>query len=133
MTLAVTLSPLSRWTSLWVSVLRPSVGTFLAGFVRITEGVPRVVERTISVTCVAAIGLWVTTFLLIFAGAVVGLVSGNEHGWVIAALMASGLGLSAAAATASIRLMIRRQNRLLTDAFEFGREARGGGVRSMRP
>lgn len=115
-----------------MSAPRLSVCTFLAGFVRITEGVQKVVERTVSVTCVAAIGLWVTTFVLIFTGAVVGLVSGNEHGWVIAALMAHGLALSAAAATMSIRLMIRKQNYMLQNAFELGQDSRGGSVRSVR-
>lgn len=90
------------------------------------------VERTVSVTCVAAIGLWVTTFVLILAGSIVGLVSGNEHGWAIAALMAHGLAFSAAAATMSIRLMIRKQNHLLRDAFELGRDASKSPVRSMR-
>lgn len=91
------------------------------------------VERTVSVTCVAAIGLWVATFVLILAGAIVGLVSGNEHGWAIGALMATGLALSAAAATVSIRLMIRKQNHMLRSAFELGRDSQGAGaVRSVR-
>lgn len=90
------------------------------------------VEKTISLSCVAATGLWCLTFLLIFAGSVTGLVSGNDHGWVIAALMAHGLAFSAAAATMSIRLMIRKQNHLLREAFELGRDASRSQVRSMR-
>lgn len=88
------------------------------------------VERTISITCVAAIGLWGTTFVLILAGSIIGLVSGNEHGWAIAGLMAHGLACSAAAATMSIRLMIRKQNHLLRDAFNLGQDA--ARVRSVR-
>ena len=80
-------------------------------------------EKQVSLTCVAAIGLWTATFLFILSGTVVGFVTGDEHMHVILALMAHGLACSAAAATVSIRLMFKRQNKLLRDAFELGRDS----------
>jgi hypothetical protein len=87
------------------------------------------VERTISLTCAAAITLWVMTFGFVISGTVMGLVIGEANHLVIA-LMAQGLALSAAAATMTIRLMLRRQYRLLRDAFQLGQDSAGGA--SMR-
>ena len=90
-------------------------------------------ERSVSLTCVAAWGLWVGTFLLILASTVVGLVAHNDHLPVSLSLMAHGLACSAAAATVSIKSMLRNHDRLLRSAFDLGRDssASGGAVRRM--
>lgn len=91
-------------------------------------------DRTVSIGCLAAIGLWGLTVLLILAGTIVGLVDDDrDHLAIVLSLMAHGLACSAAAATVSIRYMFNKQNRLLRSAFELGRDAAAGSVRSMRP
>lgn len=89
-------------------------------------------EKTVSVTCVAAIGLWALTWVLISAGTIVALVDHDEYLAVVLSLMAHGLACSAAAATVSIRFMLKKQYRLMRSAFELGRDASGSPVRSMR-
>ena len=90
------------------------------------------VERTVSLTCVAAIGLWVLTLVLIFTGSLVAIVSDGGQLPTAIALLAHGLASSAAAATMSIRMMIRKQNNLLRDAFRLGEDRGAGGVRAVR-
>ena len=89
-------------------------------------------DKTVSVTCVAAIGLWSLTWVLIFAGTIVALVDHDEYLAVVLSLMSHGLACSAAAATVSIRYMLKKQYRLMRSAFELGRDAGGAPVRSMR-
>lgn len=87
-------------------------------------------ERQVSVWCVAAIGLWVTTVLFILSGTLTALNHTEGTGLAVAlALMAHGLACSAAAATVTIRNMFTRQNRLITSAYDLGREA--GQVRRL--
>lgn len=83
-------------------------------------------EKTVSLTCVAAICLWGLTFVLIFSGSALGVATGDDHMPLVLTLMAHGLACSAAAATMSIRLMLRRQTRMLRDVFELGRDAGSG-------
>jgi hypothetical protein len=61
------------------------------------------VERQVSVTCVVAITLWMTSFGLILAGSVLGLTTGADHLPIVLALMSHGLALSAAAASVTVR------------------------------
>lgn len=91
-------------------------------------------ERTVSVTCVAAVSLWVLTFLMILSGTVVAFTDHDRYLAASLALMAHGLALSAAAATVSIRYMLKKQERFLRDAFNLGRESAttAGSVRSVR-
>ena len=91
-------------------------------------------DRTISINCLAAFGLWGLTVVLIFAGTVVALVGDStEYLAVAIGLMAHGLACSAAAATVSIRYMFKKQARFMRSAFELGRDAAGPvSVRSMR-
>lgn len=89
-------------------------------------------DRSVSLTTVAATALWSSTFLLILAGTLVGLSGGDRHS-IMLALIAHGLAMSAGAATVSIRQMFKRQNSLLRDAFEMGRDSQGTSqVRAMR-
>jgi hypothetical protein len=81
---------------------------------------------------VAAVSLWALTFVLIFAGTVVALVNHDRYLAIVLALMAHGLACSAAAATVSIRYMLKKQYRLIRAAFELGRDAGPTSVRSMR-
>ncbi|WP_163168071.1 hypothetical protein [Arthrobacter sp. Alg241-R88] len=92
-------------------------------------------DRTISITCLAAYGLWALAFLLIFAGTAAAVVGGPTDYLAIAlGLMAHGLAISAAAATVSIRYMFKKQARFMRSAFELGRDASPGphSVRQMR-
>ena len=89
-------------------------------------------EKTVSVTCVAAISLWGLTFVLIFTGTVVALVDHDEYLAIALAFLAHGLACSAGAATVSIRYMLKKQYRLMRSAFELGRDAGGSQVRSVR-
>lgn len=88
-------------------------------------------EKQISVTCVAAIVLWVATVVFIFGGTVVGLVMGHEQMPVVVSLMAHGLVLSAGAATLTIRYMLREQNQMMRDVFALGRDSAGASVRRL--
>lgn len=88
-------------------------------------------ERQITVVYVVATILWVSTFVLIAAGGVAGMMWGSDGFHMANVLMCSGLALSAAAATVSIRAMLCRQNRLLREAFEYGRDS-SGSVRRVR-
>lgn len=89
-------------------------------------------ERTVSLTCVAAIGMWALTFVLIFSGSTLAVVSEGRHLAIVLTLMAHGLACSAAAATFSIRTMFRKQNRLVREVFELGRDSGEAAVRRMR-
>ena len=81
-------------------------------------------EKVVTLTCVAAIALWSLTFVFVASGTVVGLLYRGDHVHpVVMMLMSYGLVCSAGAATVSIRLMFKRQNRLLRSAFELGRDA----------
>lgn len=67
----------------------------------------------ISLGCVAAYGLWAGAVMLLGIGMVID--SLYVQNW--------GLALSAAAATASIRQYFVRQNRMMRNAFELGRDS----------
>lgn len=89
-------------------------------------------DRTISLSCVAAIAMWVGAVVLIGSGTIVALVNHQDYLAAVLALMAHGLVLSAGAATMSIRYMFKRQNHFLRSAFELGRDAGPAPVRSVR-
>lgn len=83
-------------------------------------------EKQLSITCVAAIALWVATFTFILTGTVVGLATGHDYIPVVLSLMAHGLALGAAAATVTMRQMLKSQYGLLRTAFELGQDSAGG-------
>lgn len=89
-------------------------------------------DRTVSLSCIAAVALWVVTFALIFTGTVVAIVDHRDLLPFALAFMAHGLACSAAAATVSIRYMFKKQNRFMRQAFDLGRDAGPVSVRSMR-
>lgn len=85
-------------------------------------------ERQVSVGCIVAGVMWSLTVLLILAGTITAMVADQHSGFAVAiGLMAHGLACSAAAATVTIRNMLRRQSKLLRDAFQLGKEAGSGG------
>lgn len=91
---------------------------------------PNSSDRTVSLSCVAAIALWSTTVLFLLAGLALGVILEGEAGLLAAGtLMAHGLACSAAAATVSIRNLLKRYTRKFQDAFDLGHEA---GLRSFR-
>lgn len=86
-------------------------------------------EKQVNLGCVVACGMWLTTFTLL----VVATVGAWLDNWEVATLgIGFGLAFSAAAATVTIRQFFVRQNQLLRDAFELGRESRdSAGVRRI--
>lgn len=96
-----------------------------------TEGI-KLSEKTVSITCIAAVSLWGLSFALVLAGTVVALIDHDAYLAAVLALMAHGLVCSAAAATVSIRFMFKKQARFLRSAFDLGRDAGPAPVRSMR-
>lgn len=90
-------------------------------------------EKQVSVTCVVAIGMWVAASVFVFGGTVLALWAGERFMASAIALMAQGLGLSAAAATVTVRQMFKTQNLMMREVFLLGRESTGNPpVRSMR-
>lgn len=89
-------------------------------------------DRTVSLSCIAAVVLWVMTFALILTGTIVALVDHRNYLAFALAFMAHGLACSAAAATVSIRYMFKKQTRALRGVFDLGRDAGPASVRSMR-
>lgn len=80
-------------------------------------------DRTVPVMCVVSAVLWTLTMVLIFAGTVTAVASESERGFAVSmSVMAHGLACSAAAATVTIRNMLKSQNRMLEDAFALGRD-----------
>ena len=72
-----------------------------------------VTDRSVSLGCVVAYGLWAATVALLLVGTLFhGLTWQN---W--------GLACSAGAATATVRQYFVRQNRMMRNAFELGRDA----------
>ena len=85
-------------------------------------------DKTVSVAHIAAVAAWIATVGFILTGTLVGLSTG--HVIIAFSLMAHGLAMSAAAATVTIRCMMRTQNRLITNAFHVSNDVRK--VRAVR-
>lgn len=80
-------------------------------------------DRTVSMGCVMAVVAWALTFALGLGGTIALAVADSHASYAVAAaLILHALLGSAVAATLSIRRMFVRQNLLLRDAFDMGRE-----------
>ena len=79
-------------------------------------------DRSVSLGCVAAYAMWVTTVGLLLMGTV--------HGSGIVAMW--GLAMSAGAATATIRSYFVNHNRMMRNAFDLGRDSAGVTVPPTR-
>lgn len=79
--------------------------------------------RQVPLCRLAEVALWGLVALLLATGTVVGIAVGTDWFPAVAALMAHGLALSAAAATVSIRNRITRQEAQMRDVFLMGRES----------
>ena len=79
-------------------------------------------DRPVNLGCVVAYALWAATVTLL------GLswLSGNLH------LAGAACAVSAAAATATVRMYFVTSNRMIRLAFEYGRETQGEGVSRIR-
>lgn len=79
-------------------------------------------DRTVSLACVLATVLWTLTLLLIVAGSIAAITSDGFSGLSMS-LVAYGLACSAGAATVTIRNGQKHQDRLLSAAFDLGKDA----------
>lgn len=77
---------------------------------------------TIKLGCIVAYGFWTATVVFLGIGTWIGNIAWQN--W--------GLGFSAAAATATMRQYLVAQNRMLRNAFEFGREKGQAEVTELR-
>lgn len=89
-------------------------------------------DRQISLGCVIAVTLWVVAVLCALSGTVAAFATNSNDYAPALALMVHALLLAAGAATWTVRMFFRQQNRLLRLAWELGNEGRGP-VRRMKP